>query len=241
MIIEPHAIQFADDTIIFAETHPITLRVISLVLSLYADLTCLRIYRGKSGFVPISVPHPLVTTITAILGSQSSDLPIKYLRLPLTRTKPKIAYFNGLITTVQRRMEEWKSNLLSIGGRLTLVKAVLTAIPLHYMQAIRLPKGVIRQIDKLRRRFLWKGNETCKGINCLVNWKRVCALKSNGGMRIINLRVQNEALLSKWLWKIVAHQESHWPQTIWMLYGISGLNQIQNHTGESFFLNDLAK
>ena len=107
-----------------------------------------------------------------------------------------------MINAVQNRMEGWKSNILSYGGRVTLVKAVLSAMPLHYMQVLTIPKGVLKHLDKMRRDFLWKGNETCKGINCLVNWETVCTLAKNGGMGIIDLAIQNEALLIKWLWKL---------------------------------------
>lgn len=64
------------------------------------------------------------------------------------------------------------------------------------MQAFRLPVGVVKHIDKMRRNFLWKGNETCKGINCLVNWERVCMMKIDGGLGIIDLQCQNDALLA---------------------------------------------
>ena len=92
------------------------------------------------------------------------------------------------------------SNFLSYGGRITLIKAVLSAMHLHYMQAFKIPVGVIRHIDKMRRNFMWKGTEIYKGINCLVNWERVCNLQENGGLGIIDLNCQNDALLIKWLW-----------------------------------------
>lgn len=34
---------------------------------------------------------------------------------------------------------------------------------------------------------MWKGNYECKVINYLVNWERVCTLKVNGGLGIIDL------------------------------------------------------
>lgn len=111
-----------------------------------------------------------------------------------------------MLEAVQRKMEGWISNFLSYGNIITLVKAVLSAMPLHYMQTFRIPVRVIKHIDKMRRSFLWKGNEVCRGINCLVNWDRVCALKLNGGMGIINLTCQNEALLTKWIWYIESGQ-----------------------------------
>lgn len=72
----------------------------------------------------------------------------------------------------------------------------------------------------MRRRFLWKGNDTCKGINCLVNWKKVCALKENGGLGIIDLKCQNEALLSKWIWVIQSGKDGLWARTMRSLMGV---------------------
>lgn len=46
-----------------------------------------------------------------------------------------------------------------------------------------------------------------QGINCLVNWERVCALKVNGGLGIIDLSDQNDALLTKWLWDLETKTE----------------------------------
>lgn len=66
---------------------------------------------------------------------------------------------------------------------------------LHYMQALKLPKGVVKQLDKIRRGFFGKENATCKHINCLVTWENVCSLKDNGGLGVIDLRCQKTAEL----------------------------------------------
>lgn len=105
--------------------------------------------------------------------------------------------FQPMLEAVQNRMEGWMSNFLSYEGRITLIKAVLLAMPLNYMQALKIPVGVIKHLDKMRQNFVWKGNDTCKGIYRLVNWDIVCASKLNGGLGIINLRLQNDALLTK--------------------------------------------
>ena len=105
-----------------------------------------------------------------------------------------------------------------------MVKAVLSAIPLHHMQAMKIPVGTIKHIDKMRRNFIWKGNDTCKGFNCLVNWEQVCALKVNGGMGIIDLTCQNAALLTKWIWAIVKKPDGLWASAVTELYGNSPNN-----------------
>ena len=169
--------------------------------------------------MPIAIPQNLIQAIQPIIGSPQTTLPIRYLGLPLTVRKPRKIDYQPMLLAVQHRIEGWTSNFLSYGGRITLIKAVLSAMPLHYMQAFKIPVGVIRHIDKMRRNFLWKGTDVCKGINCLVNWERVCSLKENGGLGIIDLHCQNNALLVKWLWAIDNNPEGLWAKTMGTLYG----------------------
>lgn len=150
----PEIIQFADDTVIIAEPHPTTLRVLTLVLKLYEDLTRLKINRTKSSFVAIALPQDLNNSVRNLISCDQSKLPMKYLGLPLTIRKPSISLFQQLIDSVRKRLSGWKANVLSYGGRVTLIKSVLSVLPLHCMQVFKLPKGVIREIDKIRRNFL---------------------------------------------------------------------------------------
>jgi hypothetical protein len=48
-------------------------------------------------------------------------------------------------------------------GRNVLVKAVLTAIPIHHLMVLQCPKWVLKAIDKIRRDFLWKGRRDIRG------------------------------------------------------------------------------
>lgn len=237
----PKTIQFADDTVIISEANPITLKIITRILMVYEELTGLKINRAKSVFVPIAIPQELNQVVQNILHSPPDKLPIKYLGLPLSIKKPKIIDFQPMIQAIQRRMEGWKSNFLSYGGRVILVKAVLSAIPLHFMQATTLPKGVIQQIDRLRRNFLWRGNGPCKGINCLVNWETVCNLKENGGMGVISLESQNQALLTKWVWRLQHDHGGLWANTIRQLYGYTEVTQLRGTQQPSFFLKELSQ
>jgi hypothetical protein len=52
----------------------------------------------------------------------------------------------------------WQVNLLNIDGRRELVKIVLGSLPTYLLTVIKPPKRFYKEIDKLRRKFLWAGS-----------------------------------------------------------------------------------
>lgn len=70
VFLRTQAIQFADDKVIISEAHPTSLRVISRILAVYAELSGLKINRSKSAFIPVALPAHMVQAATEILESQ---------------------------------------------------------------------------------------------------------------------------------------------------------------------------
>jgi hypothetical protein len=52
------------------------------------------------------------------------------------------------------------------------------------------PLCVIKQIDKYRKHCLWRGSDINARTRPKAAWKLVCLLKSEGGLRVINLDTQ---------------------------------------------------
>lgn len=63
---------------------------------------------------------------------------------------------------IEKKLAMWKSNTLSLGGRLILLNSVLTAMPLYLLAMYKASKYVIRKIDKVRSKFLWQGTRNNK-------------------------------------------------------------------------------
>lgn len=93
-----------------------------------------------------------------------------------------------------------KYNTANRAGRLTLVNCKLSAMPILHMMALDLPAWFFKCIDKLRRRFFWKGVEDAKGGCCMVAWSIVCTPKPYGGLGVLNLPMLNQALRIRWFW-----------------------------------------
>ena len=83
--------------------------------------------------------------------------PITYLGLQLRGNPRSRAFWDPIINKVTKRLDGWKKAFLSKRGRLTLIEAVLSAIPTYYFSLFRLPSGVSKELEKIMRNFLWKG------------------------------------------------------------------------------------
>jgi hypothetical protein len=70
----------------------------------------------------------------------------------------------------------------------------------YLLTVAKVPKNFLKEFDKIRRRFLWAGDQELSGGECKVAWTRVCMPPSNGGAGIIDLESFSRALRLRWLW-----------------------------------------
>lgn len=135
-----------------------------------------------------------------MFGCMVGDLPFTYLGIPMGISRPKVIDLSPLVDRVERRLSATFA-LLSYGDRLTLVNSVLSFLPTYYICTLSLPKYIILSIDRVRRHCLWRGSGINSSKKSLVLWDRVCQPKSKGGLGVIDLRLQNNALPIKNLHK----------------------------------------
>jgi hypothetical protein len=106
------------------------------------NLSGLKINFIKSEIVPLNLTKEEGIQYANILECKVSSFPITYLGVPLHWHKLKNKDWDFLISKIENKLENWKEKLLSIGGRLTLIKSVLSAMPLYWMSIFRLPVQV---------------------------------------------------------------------------------------------------
>ena len=150
------------------------------------------------------------------------SLPFTYLGLPLCLSKPKVADFWPLISKCERRLASTLI-FLSQAGKLQLTNAVFSALPTFYICTFKLHKTVIKQIDKFRKHCLWTGADLNARTPPKAVWHMVCLPKSQGGLGVINLTTQNEALLLKNLHKFFNRLDIPWVHLIEDLFTLVGL------------------
>ncbi|KAI0530897.1 hypothetical protein KFK09_000445 [Dendrobium nobile] len=82
-----------------------------------------------------------------------SQLPIKYLSVPIFKDRKKTFLFDDLISFVQNKILSWDSNFLSFAGRVTLIKSVLCSLDVYRFQTIFSTQAVCNKAHKLINNF----------------------------------------------------------------------------------------
>jgi hypothetical protein len=139
--------------LIFIRCSPEAIDATKQILQLFELATGLSINYHKTTFLPVAVPSDDATALAAAFGTTVSSFPQTYLGLPLSPNKISVANCLPLISSVDKYLSGWRASLLNRAGRLTLCTSVLSALPLHFMMALNVPKTVIKAIDRRRRAF----------------------------------------------------------------------------------------
>lgn len=83
----------------------------------------------KSGFYVLRrCSRQKAQLISAWSGCTQQMFPIKYLGMPLFKGRIRQAYFEEVEAKIIRQISGWKSQLLSFGAKLVLLRAVLSSI-----------------------------------------------------------------------------------------------------------------
>ena len=90
--------------------------------------------------------------------------------------------FEILLKKDLERLAFWKRQYISKGGRLTLIRSMLSSLPIYFLSLFRMPKLVCSRLEKIQIDFLWGGGNLERKPH-LVNWKTVCSKKNKRGFR----------------------------------------------------------
>jgi len=189
-------VQYADDTILIMQADINQVLHLKSILSLFSASTGLKVNYNKSSMIPVNVPTNKLNALAAAFECQVGSMPFTYLGLPMGTTKSRFEDLTPLMDRVERRLVSC-SSFLSYSGCLQTVNSSISPIITYAMCSIKLLVGVIENIDRARKQCLWRGNVEKKRGGNLAAWSMVQKPKSKGGLGVINLRLQNDALLMK--------------------------------------------
>ncbi|KAL2231088.1 UNVERIFIED_CONTAM: putative mitochondrial protein [Sesamum indicum] len=205
---------FADDLLLFCRANTAFVRVFKSGLDRFADWSGLRLNVEKNHIIISRSAQNIREELLAVLGFQEGHLLMRYLGLPLISSRLSIADCQPLLSKIDTRINGWEGLALSYAGRVQIIKSVLVAMGVYWASAFILPKGVIKNIEKRLRGFLWRG--TGNSGYPKVAWKEICKPKEEGGLGLKDMGTLNRALMCKKLCEVIrCDRTSIWVEWLW--------------------------
>lgn len=216
---------FADDLILFVEASVAQVRVIRKVLETFCLASGQKVNLEKSKKIfSKNVSRDMEGLISAASDIGCTRDLGKYLGMPILHKRLNKDTYGEVLERVSSRLSGWKSTTLSLAGRLTLTKAVISSIPVHSMSTILMPTSTLDKLDRLSRSFLW-GSTVEKKKQHLVFWKRVCRPKAEGGLGLRKAKEMNRSLLAKVGWRLLNNVDSLWARVIRSKYKVGEVHK----------------
>ncbi|XP_027156870.1 uncharacterized protein LOC113758039 [Coffea eugenioides] len=232
-----------DAVIVFANGSASSLRKVMRVLELYQGASGQLVNTSKSGFlIHPSVSVARKSVIEQVTKFSKREFPVRYLGSPLFTDRCKGAYFADLCQQIVDKVLSWKNHLLSSGGKIILIKHMLSNIPLHLLVSAILPKSSFRMIEQVCANFL-------NGISswALFLWAKYChnshpcqvsmiSTSSATWHRILDIRGFAELFIT---WRPYSGNCHFWYDN-WMGLGAFYLRvEVQEHLSFQNFVTDV--
>lgn len=137
---------FADNTMIFCQSAPESCKALMHILQTYEDASGQKINIAKSSVTfSKKTLQEVKNSVKQILGISKEGGVGKYLGLPEHFGRRKRDLFTSIVDRIRQRASNWSTRFLSKAGKLTMLKAVLTAIPSYMMSCFQLPVNSARE------------------------------------------------------------------------------------------------
>ncbi|GJY74541.1 RNA-directed DNA polymerase, eukaryota [Tanacetum coccineum] len=174
---------YADDAIFLGQWSELNIDSLVRVLDCFFRASGLRINMCKSKIMGVNVEDGMVKNAASKLGCLVLKTPFTYLGTKVGGNMSRKQAWKEVVDKVLSRLSRWKMKLLSIGGRLTLLKSVLGSMPIFHMSIFKVPSSILKSLESIRSRF-FNGQDPKSNKASWVKWNKVLTPKDKGGLGV---------------------------------------------------------
>lgn len=149
---------FADDIMVFYRGDSKSLNVVYEILNEYAYNSVQLCNIDKSLIFAGGIFLDRHKSLANIIGFKISTPPLIYLGVPIFVGKPKALNFLSLAGKIRLKLASWKAKLLTMTGRVLLVKSVIQSKMVHTISIYDCLASTIKNIESWIRNFIWSGS-----------------------------------------------------------------------------------
>ena len=100
------------------------------------------------------------------------------------------------LDTIKKLINMWSSRGLSLYGKATIIKSLIIPKFVYVSSLLPTPKEVIKQLNQLVFKFLWKGVDKVTRLSVINEYE-------NGGLKMIDFEIMVKSLRLTWLKRIL--------------------------------------
>ncbi|GJZ65216.1 hypothetical protein Tco_0621912 [Tanacetum coccineum] len=189
-------------------------------------------------FKGVGVTDEEVSHMANNIGCGATKFSLKYLGVSVGCNMARCINWNAIIQKFFSKLSSQKARLLSVGGRLSLIKSVLGNIPTFYMSIYLMPVSIREKLESLRNKFFTRGDPNDKNMTW-VKWKICLASKKDGGLGIRSIFGLNIGLLFKWIWRFLNNHLDLSIRVIQCIHGLEGGINVIGNGADSRFWDDI--
>lgn len=147
-------LQYVDDAIFFFRKGIKDTITLKTILRCFELVTGLKVNFSKSSLVSINVDQRDCLSCARILNCNTMSFPFTYLGLPVGVDTRKISTWQPVIDKLKKKLAQWRRRHLSFGGRICLMRWVLSSIPFYFLSLFKIPRKVIIVINGIKKNSL---------------------------------------------------------------------------------------
>ena len=187
---------YADDITVFLQNEDDVRRVL-MIIDDFSKISDLRLNKKKSEAMGIGRSKNARFHIGFKWVQE-----IKILGIYFSNTKPASQNERNWITkiaSIKQLIVQWEKRNLSLLGKICVIKTFMLSQLVHVMQSICIPEKVLKEVNTLLYRFLWRKKDCNRRAFEKVKRVVVNAEYEKGGIQMIDVVTMQESFMCKWI------------------------------------------
>ena len=124
-------LQFADDTLLLGTKSWANVCALRAGLVIFEAMSGLKVNFLKSMLVGVNIASSWLLEAASVLRCKVGKVPFLYLGMPIGGNPRRLCFWEPIVNRIKSRLSGWNSRFLSFGGRLVLLKSVLTSLSVY--------------------------------------------------------------------------------------------------------------
>ena len=199
--LEYKSFQYADDISIFLQSESDLQKVLELI-SKFTEVAGPKLNKSKTEGIWLGHYKDRQRNCN-VAGIKWPTEPVRCLGIYIGNDKKECNKLNWdkKLENIKKKLSSWQKRKLTIFGKVTVIKSLLIPQLLFSAHFLDIPTGYIKEVNKVFYKFLWNSHDRIKR-NTLI------ADINEGGIQMMDIESQFEALKASWVVKLINSNES---------------------------------